>query len=148
MAIAPFPHHYEVTLTGGQLTAGPRAPILAGAPPQFGGQDDVWSPEELLVSAALLCLQTTFEAFARRASLPIPAWRGTAVGTLDKGRGGPVFSSIALAVELETAPGDEDRTRELLTTAEQHCLITRALQVPVTVTVAVRARAGEERAAG
>src|SRR5690606_26909578 len=62
MSIAPFPHRYIVELEAGKLASLPRQEILVGAPPQFGGTDTVWSPEELLVGAVITCLQTTFDA--------------------------------------------------------------------------------------
>jgi organic hydroperoxide reductase OsmC/OhrA len=140
MAIAAFPHHYLVSLSSDQLTGGARQPIHAGAPPEFGGRDDAWSPEHLLAGAALLCLKTTFEAFATRAALRVYDFHGHAVATLDKCQCGPVFTSIRLDVELETDAGDVARARELLEKAEQNCIISRALNVPVHVVSTFRVR--------
>lgn len=136
--IAPFPHRYEVALADGLITAGPRAPIRAGSPPQFGGTDQVWSPEELLVAATLECLWTTFEAYARHDALAVRSWSGRGTGVLEKGAPIPSFSSIALEVELAVAPADEERARRLLASAEQRCIISNALKVPVTLAVTVR----------
>lgn len=136
--VARFPHQYTVHLEDGHLLAPPRAPIVAGAPPQFGGSDVVWSPEELLVGAALECLWTTFEAYARHDSLHVSRWRGSGVGVLEKDRGGPTFTSITLNVELAVAAADEDRARRVLAMAEERCLVTRALRVPVTVIATLR----------
>jgi organic hydroperoxide reductase OsmC/OhrA len=138
--IAQFPHRYTVGLEGRQLHAPPRAPIAAGPPPQFGGTEEVWSPEELLVGAVLECLWTTFEAFARRDGLTA-GWSGTGVGILDKGPGGPVFTSIEVAVELEVDVADEARALRLLASAEKHCIISNALRAPVHVEATVRHRA-------
>jgi organic hydroperoxide reductase OsmC/OhrA len=128
-----------VTLDAGELAAAPRLPIHAGAPPQFGGTDAVWSPEELLVGAALLCLQTTFDALVRREPVGIRSWRGTGTGVLDKAPGGPVFTVIRLEVDLVTAAGDETRAERLLRDAERRCIISRALNVPVELAITVRA---------
>jgi organic hydroperoxide reductase OsmC/OhrA len=136
--IAPFPHRYTVGLVDRQLVAPPRAPIAAGPPPQFGGADRAWSPEELLVAAALECLWTTFEAYARRDALAVHDFAGTGVAVLDKGSPVPVFTSITLRVELVVAAGDEDRARRLLQTAEQRCIISHALKVAVTLEPIVR----------
>lgn len=140
MSIAPFPHHYVVTLGHGELAAPPRASLRTGAPPQFGGSDQVWSPEELLVGAALSCLETTFAAYARRASVPIHDWHGTATGTLVKAAGGPVFTSIDLAIVVVTESGHEAQAEQLLHDADRACIVARALAVPVrlsaTVTIA------------
>jgi len=137
--IAPFPHRYTVTVDRGFLSAPPRTPIAIGPQLQFGGTDERWSPEELLVGAALECLWTTFEAYAHRDGLPVSGWLGTGVGVLDKGTPAPVFTSITLSVALSVAPGDEERARRLLATAEQRCIISNALKVPIIVDVTVRA---------
>lgn len=134
MSTAPFPHRYTTTLVNDTLVAAPRAPIGVGAPRQFGGTDEVWSPEQLLVSAALSCLKTTFDAYAKREGITVHDWRGVGTGVLVKGREGPVFDSIDLDIELTTDVGDEDRTQAVLANAEHNCIISRALSVPIHVT--------------
>lgn len=135
--LAPFPHHYAVALADGLLIADPRPRIPAGAPPQFGGSDKVWSPEELLVAAVLLCLKTTFDAYARRDSLEVVDWRGTGTGVLAKSPTGPAFTSVQLDVQLKVQPGDEARAQKLLETAEHHCIISNAIKAPVQLVVSV-----------
>lgn len=137
---AAFPHRYTVTLEDRHLVAPPRAPIAVGAPPQFGGSDAVWSPEELLVGAALECLWTTFEAYARHDQLEVTGWSGSGVGVLDKGPTGPVFTSLTLSVDMTVATADVERARRLLDTAEKHCIIANALRVAVTVEAAIHPR--------
>jgi organic hydroperoxide reductase OsmC/OhrA len=139
LKIAPFPHHYTVSFSRGVLSAVARPSVPAGAPPQFGGKGDVWSPEDLLVAAVLTCFRTTFDSFAARGSLAVHDWRGVATGVLDKGPAGPVFTSIKLTVEVEVSPGDEEKTRALLAAAERHCIVSRALNAPVEVTAQVTA---------
>ncbi len=137
--IAPFPHVYTVALEDRQLLAPPRAPIAAGPPPQFGGSDAVWSPEELLVASALECLWTTFEAYARHDQLEVVRFAGKGTAVLDRGPGIPVFTSLALHVDLEVHAGDEARARALLETAESKCIISNVLKVRVTLDVSVHA---------
>jgi organic hydroperoxide reductase OsmC/OhrA len=136
--IAPFPHVYTVRLADRQILAPPRAPIAAGAPVQFGGTDTVWSPEELLVAATLECLWTTFEAYARHDGLDVGSWSGGGTAVLGKGTPIPTFSSITLDVELVVAAGDEQRAGRLLETAEQRCIVTNALKVPVKLQARIR----------
>lgn len=135
---APFPHRYTVTLADGRLVAPPRAPIALGPPPQFGGTDDTWSPEDLLVGAVLECFWTTFLAFARRDKLEVLAWCGTATGVLDRGHPIPIFTSIDLAIDLSVAPPDVERARQLAETAERNCIVSNALKVPITLATTVR----------
>jgi organic hydroperoxide reductase OsmC/OhrA len=135
---APFPHHYTVQLADRRIAAPPRAPIAVGSPPEFGGSNEVWSPEHLLVAATLECLWTTFEAYASHDGLVVANWQGSATGTLEKGPTGPTFTSIALAVELTVAEVDAERARRLVDTAERHCIVSNALRVPVTVQLTIR----------
>lgn len=135
----PFPHHYTVALADGQLTAPPRAAVAAGAPPQFGGVDTVWSPEEMLVGAALTCLWTTFVAYARRDQLEVARWSGRGEAVLVRGEQGapPTFTQITLTVELTVAAADAERARALLITSEERCIISHALKVPVALQIEV-----------
>jgi organic hydroperoxide reductase OsmC/OhrA len=131
--MTPFPHRYTVRLANRKLVAPPREPIAIGPPPQFGGSDRDWSPEELLVGAALECLWTTFEALARRETLAVRDWVGTGTAILDRGSPVPAFTSITLAVELHVDAGDESRAKALLEKAEARCIVAHALNVPITL---------------
>lgn len=137
---APFPHRYSVHLADRQLQALPRSPIAVGPPLQFGGTDRVWSPEELLVGAVVECWWTTFEAYARHKELAFDDLSANATGVLDKGPTGPAFTAIELTVELTVAAADEARARELIVTAEKHCIISNSLKAPVTIAATIRTR--------
>lgn len=134
---SPFPHRYQVTLasdgTHSLLTAPPRSPILAGAPPEFGGREDVWSPEHLLLAAVNLCLMTTFQAFAAREPFAALEYRDRIEGTIDRTREGLRFVAIRHRVELTVPPQDRARAAALLERARKHCLIANSLNVPVEV---------------
>lgn len=140
MSIAPFPHRYIVELEGDQLRSLPREEIRIGAPPQFGGTDDVWSPEELLVGSAITCLKTTFDAYARRDGLAFRDWTASGTGVLVKGASGPRFDEISIHVAFSVDDGDEDKAHRVLSTAERSCIISRALTCPVRVELALRQR--------
>jgi organic hydroperoxide reductase OsmC/OhrA len=139
---APFPHHYHVRVEGGTggavVSAAPRPEFRAGAPAEFGGRDDWWSPEHLLLSAAGLCLKTTFEAFAGRARVPVMAYTSRVLGTLDKTPQGLGFTSVAIEVEVVVAPEHVNQAGELLQTAKKHCIVANALKAPVELIAAVR----------
>lgn len=143
MSIAPFPHRYVVTLENDRLQALPRAAIPVGAPPQFGGAESVWSPEELLVGAVVTCLKTTFDSFARRESLAVARWKASGTGILAKGSSGPWFTEIMIHVSLETAPGREQEARRVLALAERNCILSKSVTCPVHVELTVQVAEGE-----
>lgn len=137
MSVAPFPHRYIVTLEHDRIHALPRIAIPVGAPPQFGGSESVWSPEELLVGAVVTCLKTTFDAFARRDSLPVTSWRASGTGVLAKGSSGPWFTEIVIHVSLETEAGHEQDARRVLAVAERNCILSKSVTFPVHVELTV-----------
>ena len=138
----PFPHHYRVQLVSSSgrtvLGGGGRRPeIVGGPPPEFDGSDETWSPEHLLLSAVALCLKTTFDAVARRARLSVGGYDSQVEGVLDKTAAGLRFTSIHVAVTLRVGEADATRARQLLETAEHHCIVSNALQTPVELAVSV-----------
>jgi organic hydroperoxide reductase OsmC/OhrA len=149
----PLPHHYDVTLDWpgsgpAALGASGRPAITGGAPPEFDGDGRVWSPEHLLLSSLNLCLQTTFEAFARREALRVQSYRSRALGTLARVPGGLGFTDLSLEVTVVAPPGQEQRVQDVLLKAKQHCLVANTLTLPVRLVATVEAAAEKVMAAG
>jgi organic hydroperoxide reductase OsmC/OhrA len=147
----PFPHHYDAMLTwpgSGPAALGSegRPTIAGGPPPEFDGERTWWSPEHLLLSSLNLCLQATFEAFARREGVHVESYRSHASGTLAPVAGGLGFTYLALDIDIAARPQDERRVRDLMSTAKHHCIVARALNAPVHMTVTVKPAAAETAA--
>jgi organic hydroperoxide reductase OsmC/OhrA len=140
--IAPFPHHYQVKVEGGAgsavVSAAPRPEFLGGPPREFGGRDEWWSPEHLLLSAVGLCLKATFDAVAARARTPVLAYSSRVEGFLAGTPKGGAFSEIRVEVELVAAEEHAARAGELLRKAKDHCIVANSLAVPVTLVSSVR----------
>lgn len=139
---APFPHRYEVALTGGgdslgALHAGPRPAIEGGPPPEFGGGDSRWSPEHLLLASASLCLMTTFASIAAKSKLAVSGYESRAEGLLDKTPEGMRFTRILLKVSIRAV--DADKASRLLDLAKKHCIVSNSLARPVEVEGSVMA---------
>lgn len=131
---APFPHHYEVQLAGeagprGMLRAGPRPPLEGGAPPEFGGDDERWSPEHLLLASASLCLMSTFAAVAAKSALEYSGYESVAQGTLDKTPEGLRFTRILIKATVKAADGE--KAGRMLELAKKHCIVSNSLRQPV-----------------
>ena len=147
---APFPHRYDVRFEAwgpeGWLTSGIRPPIEGGAPLEFDGRGDVWSPEHLLLSSLALCHFTTFRALARKAGLRVIRYKGKADGELSKTAEGLAFTKLLLDVVVQVRPGDADSAEELLARAERHCLVSNALKMPVILKARVEPLPQDEEA--
>lgn len=136
--MTPFPHRYVVSLkqdaaSNATLVAPPRPAIAGGPPPEFGGNAEWWSPEHLLLSAASLCLMTTFQALAKRAHLDVHRYTATVEGVLDKTPEGLVFTSITHRVRIVVGPEQIAKTQDVIGSAKKHCIVSNSLKTPVTV---------------
>ena len=98
------------------------------APPQFGGLEGRWTPEDLLMTALASCFTTTFHAIARYSKFEYTDLEVEAEGTVSKTDTGYSFSEIVIRPSL-TIPNEENRERaiNLLQKAKALCLVSRAL---------------------
>ena len=149
MATAPFPHTYRVRVTGrdpessmGSLDSDCAPTLPCGPPPQFGGEETWWSPEQLLLGAVGSCHMTTFLALARHKKLAVEELSCGVEATLDKTREGLRFTSIVVELAIEMAEPDCDGVRRLVEKTHEHCIVTNALAVPVEVRATVRCSGG------
>ena len=122
-------------------------PLPIATPPEFRGTDPgLWSPEDAFVAAAASCLAVTIAALAEREQLPLRDLSVGAegiVGRRDDGRFG--FIAIQQTVVLETDAGHEHAARALVAKAEDGCLVTVSLDLPVETTLEVHAPAPATR---
>ena len=114
--------------------------LEVATPPEFkGGLSGYWSPEEMLVASAASCFVLTMAAVCERREAPLIDATVTGTGHMsrrDDGRFG--FTVIELDAALETIAGGEAAVRAAAAVAEERCLVTRALEVPVHVGVSVK----------
>lgn len=120
--------------SGATVEAAPRPPLSVGAPPEYGGTEDVWSPEHLLLASVSACFWTTLQAIAQRKGIPVHRLACRASGEVAKTAEGQMFTAIALAVDLEVAPSVFPEADRLVESAKRWCLVTNSLRCPVTVT--------------
>jgi organic hydroperoxide reductase OsmC/OhrA len=117
-----------------------KAEIETSSPPVFRGSDPgIWSPEDFFVAASVSCLAITTSGIAERRGLPLHSLRASGegvVGSREDGRFG--FSRLTMRVEIETDEGMEELAREVARKAEEGCLVTVSLDLPIETEVEVR----------
>jgi organic hydroperoxide reductase OsmC/OhrA len=109
-------------------------------PPVFRGTDPtIWSPEDFFVAAAASCLAVTFTGLAARAGLVYSSLKVDAdgvAGTRSDGRFG--FTRLLLELEVETDAAGEAQARTLAEKAEETCLVSASLDLPVETVIEVK----------
>ena len=125
--------------------------LTVATPPEFGGPQGVWSPEELLVASVGSCLLTTFLYFADRFELPLSSYSSASKGTVDKTLEGLRFIGIDVSIRV-TFPDDEAvekaaslRMKEKL---ERYCPVSASLGCPVRLTLDVSQESDAESRGG
>jgi organic hydroperoxide reductase OsmC/OhrA len=151
VSVKEMQYAVSVRWRGGRLAhadADGKASLELATPPAFrGGLTGYWSPEELLVAATASCFALTLAAVADRSDAPLLDATVSATGHMTRRDDGRFsFTVIELDAVLETVPGGEDAVGNAAAAAEDRCLVSQALDVPVHVTVQVKTVAGSPRA--
>jgi organic hydroperoxide reductase OsmC/OhrA len=126
-----------------RLEAAGKPTLSVATPPEFkDGIAGIWSPEELLVGAVASCYELTLVAVAERRSVPLHGLDVEATGHLERvPAGGYGFTVLELNAALTTEPGFEAEATEVAQLAKEHCIVERALEVPVHLRLEVSAKA-------
>lgn len=134
----------DVAWDGGRRTTARIAgkqPLHIATPPEFRGTDpDVWSPEDALVAAAGSCLAVTIVALAATEAVPLYALEVHAEGVVGRRDDGSLgFVALEQIVDLETESSAQDDAQALVAKAEESCLVSVSLALPVRTVVNVHA---------
>ncbi len=118
----------------GAITSEGKPEIQVATPPEFKGHPGIWSPEDLYVAAANICLMTTFLAVAERGGLAFTSYQCDAEGRLELVDGKFQVTVITLRPHI-TLPsgGDTAKARELIEKAEANCLISNSMKTRITL---------------
>jgi peroxiredoxin-like protein len=125
-------YHTLAWWTSGQtgLAKSDSAPnaIHFSAPPEFGGLEGRWTPEDLLLAAVASCFATTFRVIAGYSKFEYTDLQVEVEGTVSKAESGYAFSQIILRPTV-TIHGEENRERalKLLEKTKAACLVSKAL---------------------
>ncbi|MGH9543966.1 MAG: OsmC family protein [Terriglobales bacterium] len=102
--------------------------IHFSAPPEFGGIEGRWTPEDLLLAALASCFTTTFRAIAGYSKFGYTDLQVEVEGTVSKAESGYAFSEIILRPTLTIHDERErDRALHLLQKTKAACLVSKAL---------------------
>ncbi len=118
----------------GLISCAGKPDVQVATPPEFKGHENIWSPEDLFVASANVCLMTTFLAVAERAGLAFASYESTAEGRLEIVEGKFQFTAITIRPSITLKPGgDAAKAKELIEKAEHNCLISNSMKAKVTL---------------
>lgn len=137
-------YHYQTTVKWteqrkGVMSCEGKPEVRVATPPEFKGHEGIWSPEDLFVASANVCLMTTFLAVAERAGLAFSSYESTAEGQLELVDGKFQFTAITIRPSITLKAGEDVvKVKELIEKAERNCLISNSMKATVTLEPAIR----------
>lgn len=116
----------------GILGSGEKQEFRVASPPEFQGEEGVWTPEDLFVGAVNACMMTSFAAFAERLQLPIISYSSTAQGILEFVDGNYQFTKIILRPHVIVQSANlVEEAKKTLDVAHEKCLISNSIHSDV-----------------
>ncbi len=118
--------------------------IEFSAPPEFGGEEGVWTPEHLFVSSICSCFFMTFVSVAEVMKLEIKDLKCVAQGKLEEKEG---FKKEFVEIILKpfvTIPSETLKNKVLraIKIAEENCLVARSIKAELKVEHEILVRDG------
>lgn len=106
--------------------------INFAAPPEFGGEPGLWTPEHLLLAAVSTCYVATLRGVSEASKAEFHSLELAVEGTIEKQEGGFRFTRVLLrpivTIEKEN---ERERMGRLLEKAERVCLVSRSLSCTI-----------------
>ena len=136
-------YHYQTKVAWtehrkGTISCQGKPDVEVATPPEFKGHEGIWSPEDLFVASANVCLMTTFLAVAERAGLAFSAYESTAEGRLELVEGKFQFTAIVIKPIITLQSAADAKAKELIEKAETNCLISNSMKATVTMEPIIR----------
>ena len=123
----------------GVISCAGKPDIQVATPPELKGHEGIWSPENVFVASANICLMTTFLAVAERAGLAFNSYESVAEGRLELVDGKFQFTAITLKPTISlAASSDAAKAKELIEKAESNCLISNSMKAKVSLEATIR----------
>ncbi|MGK2859372.1 MAG: OsmC family protein [Thermoanaerobaculia bacterium] len=132
-----FTYRTAITWVGkraGITSSGEKIPFRTASPPEFKGEEGVWSPEDLFVAAVNSCQLMTFISFAMKLELPVASYDSEAEGTLEFVDGGFQFTRVVVRPRVVVSdPEAIEAVRKAIEDAHRACLVSRSVRCEVLV---------------
>jgi len=109
--------------------------IAAGAPPEFKGREDVWSPEHLFVASLNSCYALTLLAIAELSKIQVISLSSTAKGKLEKvpGSSYQITEIVVKPSVVIASANDLSRMPRVLEKAKENCFVSNSIKSRITI---------------
>jgi peroxiredoxin-like protein len=114
--------------------------IKVSTPPEFRGDKNMWSPEELLIGSVNSCIMTAFLYYVQRESLDLLSYESEAEGILQRIEGKFRFSKIDVKPKIVLSSVSEvEKAKSIIELSERNCFISNSIKAEVSVDADIEA---------
>ena len=107
--------------------------IKISTPPEFGGPEGFWSPEDLFVSSINSCLMTTFLYFIFKNNVELKDYISEAEGIVEK-KNSLKFTQVKVNIKIKVGENENiEKIEKFIELAEKYCLISNSVNFEVKV---------------
>lgn len=106
--------------------------IEVATPPEFGGHENIISPEDLFVSSANVCYMTTLLGTIKNMGVELVSYESEAEGILETVGKMKIFTKIIIKPRIKAKETDE-KIRMILDHAEKRCLVANSMKTQVII---------------
>ncbi|MDO9537916.1 MAG: OsmC family protein [Thermoplasmata archaeon] len=144
MEFKPIVYEYKTRLnwTGEKkatLSSEGKPDIFGACPPEFGGHEKIWTPEDMFVASVELCTMSTFLWLAGKQKIPIKSYKSEAIGKASMADGKMKYVSLEVKPEVMVfEEKDIARAEKALGDIERWCLITNSISTKVDIEPSVK----------
>jgi organic hydroperoxide reductase OsmC/OhrA len=122
------------------LTSEGKQEFRVASPPEFKGEEGVWSPEDLFVASVDVCVFTTFAAFAEKKQLPVVSYASEAEGFLEFSDGEYQFTRVIVHPKIVVESSEYiEEAKRIIEDAHKKCLISNSIKGKTIVEPIIRA---------
>jgi peroxiredoxin-like protein len=117
------------------LGAGKLPTIEAGAPPEFKGREENWSPEHLFIASLNSCYALTLLAIAEFSKIAVVSLSCSAKGKLEKveGRSYQITEIIIKPRLVIASVNDLSRMPRIMEKAKENCFVSNSIKSTVKI---------------
>jgi organic hydroperoxide reductase OsmC/OhrA len=122
------------TARRGTLSSLGKPDIVVGSPPEFRGEPDNWTPEELLIASLNTCMMLTFLTLAHARGVSPVGYESEADGLLENVDGKYRITAVTVRPRVTVkSPANLEPARKAMEAVEEHCFIANSIMARVTL---------------
>jgi len=137
--LKPMKHPYETKVVWknekiGILKSKGKPDIEVACPPEFGGHEGIWSPEDLFVASVEVCLMTTFLWLANKEKIHINSYVSNARGIVEIVENIPKITTVKVKINARIkSENDRGKIEKIVSKLKQGCLVSNSINTKITI---------------